>query len=536
MPTVREAALDVLRLHDLTTVFANPGSTEVPFLAGLPDDIRFVLALHEGSVVGAATGWAIARDAPALALLHTTAGLGNAVGALSTARVNRAPLVVLVGQQDRRHLVQEPFLAGHLEQLAGDYPVRTETPPRAQDVPGAIARAAHAARTHRGPALVIVPMDDWAQPAEDLPLPAPAELRLPGAPDAGTVREVAVMLDTAAAPAVVVGAGADHPTVWTALTLLAERLDCDVWQESFGARAGFPQDHPCFAGHLPADRTRLREALSPYDVVLSVGAPVFRQYPYEPGPLVRPGTRLAMVTDDPAEAHRAPADLAVVAGLPMFCSVLAATAGSSADRSVRHNSRRKRPAPPPPPGEGEPLRAAHVLAALAERLPAETVLVEETPSSRPDLHALIPARRPLGFLSAAMGALGFALPASIGVRMAAPERPVVAVVGDGSSLYQIQALWTAVHYRVGVLFVVLANGRYAIMDRLADKHESSGPWPAFEEVSVSGMARAMGASARGISGYGTLLSELDALLPGLAARDRPLLLEVEVQADDTFQP
>uniref|UniRef100_UPI0022A6D3D8 thiamine pyrophosphate-binding protein n=1 Tax=Streptomyces albidus (ex Kaewkla and Franco 2022) TaxID=722709 RepID=UPI0022A6D3D8 len=314
MPTVREAALDVMRRHDLTTVFANPGSTEVPFLAGLPDDIRFVLALHEGSVVGAATGWALARDAPALALLHTTAGLGNAVGALSTARVNRAPLVVLVGQQDRRHLVQEPFLAGRLEQLAGDYPVRTETPPRAQDVPGAVARAAHAARTLRGPALVIVPMDDWAQPAEDVPLPAPAELRLPPAVDTASVSEVSGLLDSAAAPALVVGAGADHPETWEALTLLAERLECPVWQESFGARAGFPQDHPCFAGHLPADRTRLRETLSPYDLVLSVGAPVFRQYPYETGPLVRGGIRLALVTDDPAEAHRAPVDLAVVAG------------------------------------------------------------------------------------------------------------------------------------------------------------------------------------------------------------------------------
>ena len=185
MPTVREAALDVMRRHDLTTVFANPGSTEVPFLVGLPDDIRFVLALHEGSVIGAASGFAIAREAPALALLHTTAGLGNAVGALSSARVNRAPLVVIVGQQDRRHLVQEPFLAGRLEQLAGEYPVQTEVPPRAQDVPGAIARAAHAARMLRGPALVIVPMDDWDRPAEELPLPAPAELRLPAAADAG---------------------------------------------------------------------------------------------------------------------------------------------------------------------------------------------------------------------------------------------------------------------------------------------------------------------------------------------------------------
>lgn len=537
MPTVRDAALDVLRQHDLTTVFANPGSTEVPFLAGLPDDIRFVLALHEGSVVGAATGYAIARDAPALALLHTTAGLGNAVGALSTARVNRAPLVVLVGQQDRRHLVQEPFLTGRLEQLAGDYPVRTETPPRAQDVPGAIARAAHAARTLRGPALVIVPMDDWAQPAEELPLPAPAELRLSAAADTAAVREVAALLDSAASPALVVGAGADHPTTWEALAVLAERLDCPVWQESFGARAGFPQDHPCFAGHLPADRTRLREALAAHDFVLSVGAPVFRQYPYESGPLSGAGTRLAVVTDDAAEAHRAPVGLAVVAELPSFCTALAETPLKSGARASQPGSHRpERPVPPPPPQEGEPLRAAHVLAALARRLPAETVLVEETPSSRPDLHALVPTRRPLGFLSAAMGALGFALPAAIGVRMGAPERPVVAVVGDGSSLYQIQALWTAVHYRVGVVFIVLANGRYAIMDRLADKHESTAPWPAFEEVSVCGMARALGCSARRVSGYDALMTELDALLPGLPDSTRPLVLEVEVTADETFQP
>src|SRR5512134_1407496 len=121
--TVRDATFDVLRAQGLTTIFGNPGSTEVPFLAGLPDDLRFVLGLHEGAVVGLATGWAVARREPAFALLHTTAGLGNAVGALATARVNRAPLVVLVGQQDRRHLASEPFLAGRLESLAGTYPV-----------------------------------------------------------------------------------------------------------------------------------------------------------------------------------------------------------------------------------------------------------------------------------------------------------------------------------------------------------------------------------------------------------------------------
>ncbi len=165
--SVREATFDVFREYELTSLFANPGSTEIDLLADLPSDLRFVLGLHEGAVVGMATGWAIGRRAPALAILHTTAGLGNAVGALATARVNRAALVVVVGQQDRRHLPSEPFLAGRLRGLAGEYPVWVDEPLRPQDVPGSIARACHEAVTARGPALVIVPMDDWSHEAED---------------------------------------------------------------------------------------------------------------------------------------------------------------------------------------------------------------------------------------------------------------------------------------------------------------------------------------------------------------------------------
>src|SRR3954467_6390116 len=145
MPTVRDATLDPMRRHGLTTIFANPGSTEIAFLAGLPDDFEFVLGLHEAAVVGMATGYALGRAAPAFVNLHTTAGLGNAVSALATARVNRAPLVVMVGQQDRRQLAQEPFLAGRLQGLAGEYPVSVDQPVRAQDVPGALVRAYHAA-------------------------------------------------------------------------------------------------------------------------------------------------------------------------------------------------------------------------------------------------------------------------------------------------------------------------------------------------------------------------------------------------------
>src|SRR3954447_15980387 len=468
--TVRDATFDVLRERGLTTIYSNPGSTEVPLLAGLPDDLRFVLALHEGSVVGMATGAAIGSRRAAFALLHTTAGLGNAVAALATARVNRAPVVVVVGQQDRRHLPLEPFLAGRLEGLAGEYPVWVNQPARPQDVPGAIARAHHEAVTGRGPAIVIVPMDDWLAPAgQETQLPAATRLLRSAAADPAAVEELAAMLAEAAAPGVVVGAGADGADTWAALATLAERLGAPVWQEAFGARSGFPQDHPLFAGQLPADRPRLRRTLAGRDLVVAVGAPVFRQYPFMPGPLVDPGTRVAVVTDDPAEAHRSPADLALLAPPAGVCAALVAHVE---DRGAFDPARpvRVRPAPPPPPAPGEPMRAGHVFPALAERLPADAIVVEESPSSRPELEVRLPARAPLGFLSAAMGGLGFALPAATGVRMTLPDRPVVAVVGDGSSLYQIQALWSAARYDAGALFVVLQNGGYAVMNLLAKGH------------------------------------------------------------------
>jgi benzoylformate decarboxylase len=534
--TVRDAAFDVLRERGLTTIYSNPGSTEVPLLAGLPEDLRFVLGLHEGSVVGMATGAAIASGRPAFALLHTTAGLGNAVSALATARVNRAPLVVVVGQQDRRHLALEPFLAGRLDGLGGEYPVWVNMPARAQDVPGAIARAHHEAMTGRGPALVIVPMDDWLAPAgEEVDLPAPARLLRATAADPGAIEELAALIADATAPAFVVGAGADSADTWVALVTLAERLSAPVWQEAFGARAGFPQDHPLFAGTLPSDRPRLRRALGGHDLVVAVGAPVFRQYPFMPGPLVDPGTRVAVVTDEPAEAHRSPADLALLASPGAVCGALVDLVedrgGFDASRPVR-----ERRAAPAPPGPGEPMRAGHVFAALAERLPADTVLLEESPSSRPELEMRVPTRTPLGYLSAAMGGLGFALPAAAGVRLALPDRPVVAVLGDGAALYQVQALWSAARYGAGVLYIVLSNGRYAIMDRLAERHEQSAPWPGFEEVRLATLAAGLGCSARRIEDHEELLAVLDEVVPGLAARTEPLVLDIAVEADPTFDP
>jgi benzoylformate decarboxylase len=193
--TVRDAAFETMRRLGLTTIFGNPGSTEISFLTDLPSDLRFVLALHEGSVVGIAAGYAIARGEPSFVNLHTTPGLGNAINAIANARDCRAPLVVVVGQQDRRQLAFEPFLTGRqLERLAGEYPVWSSFPARAQDVPGSIARAYNEANAGAGPALVVVPMGDWLEPADDLAGGSPARIIRPGSVAPEQVADLAELI------------------------------------------------------------------------------------------------------------------------------------------------------------------------------------------------------------------------------------------------------------------------------------------------------------------------------------------------------
>ena len=242
--------------------------------------------------------------------------------------------------------------------------------------------------------------------------------------------------------------------------------------------------------------------------------------------------RIAVVSEHADELHRSPAELAVLAQPAAVCRELALRVPP---RDAQPPEPFRSPPAPAPPAAGEPLRAGHVLAALAERLPRDVVVVEEAPVDRPELHDRLLARAPLGFLSAAMGGLGFALGGATGVRMAQPERPVVAVVGDGSSIYGIQALWSAAHYRVGVLFVVLSNGGYAIMDRLAERHGLEAPWPGFD-VDVAALARAFGCAGRRITSHDELVRELDEIVPSLAAREEPVLLDVVIAPTETFAP
>lgn len=526
--SVRQATYDIWREFGLTTVFSNPGSTEVPLLSELPDDFEFVLGLHEGSVVGMATGYALATERPALALLHTTAGLGNATGAIATARGNKAPLVVVVGQQDRRHLVNRPFLAGDLKDLVGKYPIWVGEPAMGRDVPSMMARAWHEARLNKGPALVIVPMDDWDQIADIEPIATPKQIELPELVSRASIPIIVEHISNSTNPAMVVGADADNEASWQALITLAEKLNCPVFQEPFGSRAGFPQDHQLFAGHLPSGRNRLRSILSGHDLVLVIGASSFRQYPYEEGSFVEDGTKIIVIDDDPSVLHTSTADIGIIADIATTCSQIASSLIGKANPDPVISKLSE-------VAVSKRLRAAIVFQALGSRIPKDTVVIEESPSSRPELHRRILARKPMGFLTAAMGGLGFAMPAAIGVRMGT-NRPVVAVVGDGSSYYSIQSLWSAAFYNVGVLFVIMNNGSYSIMDRLAEKQNYQRKvWPDLGSIDITKLAEGFGCKSYKIDNYDQLIDVFDKIIPNLHDLNSPLLLDISVESDPTFE-
>jgi benzoylformate decarboxylase len=526
MATVREVTYDLLRSLGLTTVFGNPGSTEEPFLQDFPTDFRYVLALQEASAVAMADGYAQVTGRPVHVNLHTAPGTGNAMGTLVTAWHNRTPMIVTAGQQTRMMSLVEPMLTNlRAELLPEPYVKWSYEPMRAQDIPGALLRAyATVVQPPVGPVYLSLPLDDWDQEAGPAPTPRRVSTRV--APDPELLRRFAAVLAESRSPVLVVGAGVDRSGGWSAAIDLAERLCAPVWAPPFSERVGFPQTHPQFQGVLPAAIGPLAEKLAGHDTVLVIGAPVFRYYPYVPGP---PGylsgeTRLLHLTDDPAEAARAPIGDSLLGDVALACAALVAEV-PVADR----------PLPPPrqpvavPPME-TPLCPASLYATLARIWPAEGILVQETPSNARMLHQQLHIARPASYFTKSSGGLGYGLPAAVGIalgeRDTGTDRPVVAVIGDGSFQYSPQALWTAAQLRLPVVFVVPVNEQYAVLKSFAALEDRPGV-PALElpGLDTPGIARGYGCRAARV---GTADEFADAFTEALAA-DAPTVLAVPIR-------
>ncbi len=489
--TVLDATRQLMRELGLTVVFGNPGSTEQPFLRDWPSDFTYVLGLHEGSVVAMADGYARATRKPVLVNLHTAAGVGNAMGALATAWHNKAPLIVTAGQQTREMLLLEPLLTNlEATTLVRPYVKSAIEIARPQDAPAALMRTyAMAAQAPAGPAFLSVPMDDW-----DKSTGMACAVRSIGSSLQATpkiLRDVATALDGAECSALVLGAGVARGGGWADAIALAERLRCAVFTAPEAEAASFPEDHALFQGELPPAIGPLCEKLEGHDVVVVLGAPVFRYYPFVPGQYLPNGTRLYHVTDDPAEAARAPVGDSVLADPALALRILLGMVAQS------HRT------PPPPreipdaPPAAPTMTADALFHALAQDKPADAVLVQESLSNMRDLKRRWPTTRPDSYYTFASGGLGYGLPAAVGIALAerhsGRHRPVIAVIGDGAFQYAPQALWTAAQFDLPIVFVVPRNGEYAILKSFAKLERTPGV-PGLDQpgIDIASIARGYG--------------------------------------------
>jgi len=465
----REALLEVLRTEGVRHVFGNPGTTELPLvdaLAGV-DDIDYVLALQEATAVGMADGYAQATGRPAFLNLHTSAGLGNAIGNLTNAQANGTPLVVTAGQQDRRHLHHDPLLAGDLVGLAAPVSKWAHEVSNLGELGTIVRRAFHdAASAPAGPVFVSIPMD-LLEESGDAPVPAPSRIERAIAPADDLVRELATRLQAAERLAIVAGDEVAAAHAVADLVAVAEALGCAVHGSPLHSNVVFPTGHPLWRNALPPQAGAIAGALGQYDVVLLIGGRAFMVYPFAPGPAVPDTVELLHLSPDAHQLGRTwPTALGLVGDPRATLAALREKLGPAVDltdaRAARDAADAGFDAKAREGYDTAPMPPAAAVHALLRALPARTPVVDEAITTGSYVRGYLRAE-PDEYFFCRGGGLGWGMPAALGVSLARDRAPVLCVVGDGSAMYSPQALWTAAAQRLPVVFAVVNNRQYLIL-------------------------------------------------------------------------
>jgi benzoylformate decarboxylase len=516
--TVRDATIDLLRRLDMTTVFGNPGSTELPFLNNWPDDFRYILALQESSVVAMADGFARATGRAAFCNLHSAVGIGHALGSVFTAFRNQTPLVISAGQQARSLMAGQPFLgATEAANFPKPYVKWSCEPARAEDVPAALAHAYYTAMQRPcGPTFVSIPMDDWG--VETQPV-ATRTVSRDTAPDPALIATLARALHAAKKPVLVIGPEVDGEDAGEAAVALAERIRAPVLVSPFSSRVSFPEEHPLFAGFLPAAPQPIAATLAAHDLVLVLGAPVFTFHVAGEFDLPRSSVQLFQLTSDAETAAMAPMGTGIVGSLRLALPALTALVPASTRAMPKPRPRIEAPA------ARDPIPAEFLLHAIAATMPADAIIVEEAPSHRPVLQRHLPIRGYGQFHTMASGGLGYGLPAAVGVALAKPDLRTICIVGDGSLMYSIQALWTAAQHRLPLSVIVINNGGYGAMRSFSQTLNVKGP----PGIDLPGLDSVQIAAGFGCTSFRVeKAAELQKALTNAWRTDGPVLIDVPV--------
>jgi benzoylformate decarboxylase len=512
--TVHEVTYDLLRELGLTTVFGNPGSTEQTFLKNFPDDFTYVLGLQEASVLAMADGFAQSTGKPALVNVHTAAGMGNAMGSLVAAYKGNVPLIVTAGQQTREMVLCEPYLSNKDETL---FPLPwvkwAYQPARAEDVPAAFMRAyAVALQPPAGPVFLSIPLDDWEKPAL-----GPAVVRTVShrvSPDAQRLRGFAERINRSQRPMLVFGPEVDRSGAWDAGVAFAEKVGAAVYSGPLGDRASFPEDHPQFRGPLPMTVAGVTDTIRGHDLVVVVGAQVFRYYPYVAGDYLPEGTELLQITSDPGLAGAAPVGDSLLGDALLVLDQLVGMVDERSDRQVPEAEVAR---PSVAPEAVAPLTTDAVWSTLSAVKPADSPLVTESTSTMAQQLRWMPTTRSGGFFATASGGIGWGVPGAVGIalgdRARGVKRSVVATIGDGSFQYSVQAIWTAAQHHLPIVFVVMRNGEYSILKSFAVLEETPGvPGLDLPGLDIASIATGFGCRAINVDSTEKLAHEFTSAL------------------------
>ncbi len=528
------ALVELLRSEGVEYVFGNPGTTELPFMDALAEapDMPYMLALHESAAVAMADGYARATGRTSFVNLHIAAGLANGLSMVLNARRARTPIVVTAGQQDRRHLIEDPMLSGDLVAIAhGAFKDAVEVT-GVDDLPVLMRRAfLRATAPPEGPVFVSIPVDVLEEELEGPPPPRSEVERLGAAQG---VERVADALLGAGAPAIVAGDGVARDGAMRELVQVAEALGATVHHEPMYDAADFPATHPLSAGMMPPVNAEIRRRLQGHDVIFLVGSHAFSAHYYTPVRAIPESATVLQLDSDPGELGRNyPVAIGLHGGvrvtLAELASLLDGRCPAAPERLAAAREHREREGSNSQLGGSAD--AAAVAEALTGALPEDTILIEEGITTGLHVRRAFAADRPGSFHHSVGGALGWGIGAGIGVKLARPEVPVVAAVGDGCAMFGIQGLWSAARYEAPVVFVILNNREYRACKQGMDHVLEGEPADRFVGMDLAppaidfvGLAAALGVRGRRAEGPQAVAGEVaDALTSGA-----PALIEVPI--------
>jgi benzoylformate decarboxylase len=538
--------------HGVRHIFGNPGTTETPLLDSLPafPQIDYIMALHEGVAVGAASFYAQAAGRATVANVHVAPGLGNAIGAIYGALKANSPVVVTAGQQDTRMRLTGPVLGHDLVAMAAPVTKWSVQIERADEIAPILRRAFKVATdTPKGPVFVALPIDVLEQETS-VEAAVPDRLWRAAHPDPKGVEAIASLILKSQSPTIVVGDDVARAHATEALVALAEMMGASVWFEGLRAHASFPTGHPNYRRSLPGDAAQIRKAFGQADLVLLVGGPFFEDIWFAPGGHFPKGAAVVQIEESPeriAFNHRLDAGLVgeMKASLTALTDVLGAQASAGfklaaqrrntalADQSAQDRDAYK--ARLEKAWNRTPSSMPRVAAEIRHGIPEDAVIVDESITASLDLAQAFDFSGFGDYFGGRGGGIGQGLSGAIGVKVAMPDRPVVAISGDGSAMYSIPALWSAAHHKLAIVFVILANREYRILKHNVDvwrQNFEAGTQHPYQQMDLVGPALDFVRLAEGMGVEAVRVDNVDDIAPALreaVAANRPYLVEIGIE-------